>query len=43
MTVDPAVLEELDRLRGRLPEMSGAVLASTPELRILDQAEAHAY
>jgi predicted regulator of Ras-like GTPase activity (Roadblock/LC7/MglB family) len=38
MTVDPAVLEELDRLRGRLPEMSGAVLASTDGLVIAHDA-----
>ncbi len=38
MTVDPAVLEELDRLRGRLPELSGAVLASTDGLVIAHDA-----
>src|SRR3954466_15135284 len=32
MTVDPAVLEELDRLRGRMPELSGSVLATTDGL-----------
>ncbi|HWS32405.1 MAG TPA: roadblock/LC7 domain-containing protein [Actinoplanes sp.] len=34
MTVDPAVLEELGRLRGRLPELSGSVLATADGLVI---------
>jgi predicted regulator of Ras-like GTPase activity (Roadblock/LC7/MglB family) len=38
MTVDPAVLEELDRLRGRLQELSGSVLASTDGLVIAHDA-----
>ncbi|MEV4344029.1 roadblock/LC7 domain-containing protein [Actinoplanes sp. NPDC049596] len=38
MTVDPAVLEELDRLRGRMPELSGSVLASTDGLVIAHDA-----
>ena len=38
MTVDPAVLEELDRLRARLPEVSGSVLASTDGLVIAHDA-----
>ena len=38
MTVDPAVLEELDRLRGRLAELSGVVLASTDGLVIAHDA-----
>ena len=38
MTVDPAVLEELDRLRGRMPELTGAVLASTDGLVIAHDA-----
>jgi len=38
MTVDPAVLEELDRLRGRVPELSGSVLASTDGLVIAHDA-----
>ena len=32
MTVDPAVLEELGRLRGRLPELAGSVLATADGL-----------
>jgi uncharacterized protein len=32
MTVDPAVLEELGRLRSRLPELSGSVLATADGL-----------
>jgi len=32
MTVDPAVLEELDRLRARVPDLSGSVLATTDGL-----------
>src|SRR3954467_9563342 len=38
MTVDPAVLQELDRLRGRLPELSGSVLATTDGLVIAHDA-----
>ncbi|MEU8817816.1 roadblock/LC7 domain-containing protein [Actinoplanes sp. NPDC048796] len=38
MTVDPAVLEELDRLRGRVAELSGSVLASTDGLVIAHDA-----
>ncbi|MBU2669824.1 roadblock/LC7 domain-containing protein [Actinoplanes bogorensis] len=38
MTVDPAVLEELDRLRGRLHELSGSVLASTDGLVLAHDA-----
>ena len=38
MTVDPAVLEELDRLRGRLPELSGSVLATTDGLVVAHDA-----
>ena len=32
MTVDPAVLEELGRLRSKLPELSGSVLATADGL-----------
>jgi predicted regulator of Ras-like GTPase activity (Roadblock/LC7/MglB family) len=32
MTVDPAVLDELGRLRSRLPELSGSVLATADGL-----------
>jgi hypothetical protein len=38
MTVDPAVLSELDRLRGRLRELSGSVLASTDGLVLAHDA-----
>ena len=38
MTVDPAVLEELDRLRGRMPELSGSVLATTAGLVVAHDA-----
>jgi predicted regulator of Ras-like GTPase activity (Roadblock/LC7/MglB family) len=38
MTVDPAVLDELDRLRTRLPELSGSVLASTDGLVVAHDA-----
>jgi predicted regulator of Ras-like GTPase activity (Roadblock/LC7/MglB family) len=38
MTVDPAVLEELDRLRGRMPELSGSVLATTDGLVVAHDA-----
>ncbi|MGK5684929.1 roadblock/LC7 domain-containing protein [Actinoplanes sp. URMC 104] len=38
MTVDPAVLEELDRLRGRLNELSGSVLATTDGLVVAHDA-----
>ena len=38
MTVDPAVLDELDRLRGRLPELSGSVLATTDGLVVAHDA-----
>jgi predicted regulator of Ras-like GTPase activity (Roadblock/LC7/MglB family) len=38
MTVDPAVLEELDRLRGRLPELAGSVLATTDGLVVAHDA-----
>ncbi|GIF26356.1 putative regulator of Ras-like GTPase activity (Roadblock/LC7/MglB family) [Actinoplanes tereljensis] len=38
MTVDPAVLQELDRLRSRLPELSGSVLASTDGLVVAHDA-----
>ncbi|SDT67216.1 roadblock/LC7 domain-containing protein [Actinoplanes derwentensis] len=34
MTVDPAVLEELGRLRSRVPELSGSVLATADGLVI---------
>lgn len=39
MTVDPAVLQELDRLRARVPELSGTVLASTDGLVIAHDAQ----
>jgi predicted regulator of Ras-like GTPase activity (Roadblock/LC7/MglB family) len=38
MTVDPAVLEELNRLRGRMPELSGSVLATTDGLVVAHDA-----
>jgi len=38
MTVDPAVLEELDRLRGRMRELSGSVLATTDGLVVAHDA-----
>ncbi len=38
MTVDPAVLEELDRLRGRVHELSGSVLATTDGLVVAHDA-----
>jgi predicted regulator of Ras-like GTPase activity (Roadblock/LC7/MglB family) len=38
MTVDPAVLEELDRLRGRMPELCGSVLATTDGLVVAHDA-----
>ena len=38
MTVDPAVLEELDRLRSRVPELSGSVLATTDGLVVAHDA-----
>jgi uncharacterized protein len=38
MTVDPAVLEELGRLRTRLPELSGTVLATTDGLVLAHDA-----
>lgn len=38
MTVDPAVLEELDRLRGRMPELAGSVLATTDGLVVAHDA-----
>ncbi|GID31149.1 roadblock/LC7 domain-containing protein [Paractinoplanes brasiliensis] len=38
MTVDPAVLQELDRLRGRLQELSGSVLATTDGLVVAHDA-----
>jgi predicted regulator of Ras-like GTPase activity (Roadblock/LC7/MglB family) len=38
MTVDPAVLEELDRLRGRMPELSGSVLATMDGLVVAHDA-----
>ena len=38
MTVDPAVLEELDRLRARLPEVAGSVLATTDGLVVAHDA-----
>ncbi|NMO55924.1 hypothetical protein HH310_32680 [Actinoplanes sp. TBRC 11911] len=38
MTVDPAVLEELARLRGRVPELSGSVLSSTDGLVVAHDA-----
>lgn len=38
MTVDPAILEELNRLRARLPELSGSVLSSTDGLVVAHDA-----
>ena len=38
MTVDPAVLDELNRLRTRVAELSGSVLASTDGLVIAHDA-----
>jgi predicted regulator of Ras-like GTPase activity (Roadblock/LC7/MglB family) len=38
MTVDPAVLEELGRLRDRLPELSGTVLATADGLVLAHDA-----
>jgi len=38
MTVDPAVLEELNRLRARVPELSGSVLATTDGLVVAHDA-----
>jgi len=38
MTVDPAVLEELNRLRGRVPELAGSVLATTDGLVVAHDA-----
>jgi predicted regulator of Ras-like GTPase activity (Roadblock/LC7/MglB family) len=38
MTVDPAVLQELDRLRGRMAELTGSVLASTDGLVVAHDA-----
>jgi predicted regulator of Ras-like GTPase activity (Roadblock/LC7/MglB family) len=38
MTVDPAVLAELDRLRGRVTELSASVLATTDGLVIAHDA-----
>jgi predicted regulator of Ras-like GTPase activity (Roadblock/LC7/MglB family) len=38
MTVDPAVLDELDRLRSRLSELSGSVLATTDGLVVAHDA-----
>ncbi len=38
MTVDPAVLQELDRLRGKVPELSGSVLATTDGLVLAHDA-----
>jgi uncharacterized protein len=38
MMVDPAVLEELDRLRGRVHELSGSVLATTDGLVVAHDA-----
>jgi uncharacterized protein len=38
MTVDPAVLQELDRLRSRVPELSGSVLATTDGLVVAHDA-----
>jgi predicted regulator of Ras-like GTPase activity (Roadblock/LC7/MglB family) len=39
MTVDPALLEELDHLRGRVPELSGSVLATSDGLVVAHDAE----
>lgn len=38
MTVDQAVLAELDNLRGRLPELSGSVLATTDGMVVAHDA-----
>jgi uncharacterized protein len=38
MTVDPAVLDELDRLRGRLNELTGSVLATADGLVVAHDA-----
>ena len=38
MTVDPAILEELDRLRGRMPELAGSVLATADGLVVAHDA-----
>jgi len=38
MTVDPAVLEALNRLRARVPELSGSVLATTDGLVVAHDA-----
>jgi predicted regulator of Ras-like GTPase activity (Roadblock/LC7/MglB family) len=38
MMVDPAVLEELARLRARVPELSGSVLSSTDGLVVAHDA-----
>ncbi|MET0425752.1 MAG: roadblock/LC7 domain-containing protein [Actinoplanes sp.] len=38
MMVDPAVLEELDRLRGRVPELAGSVLATSDGLVVAHDA-----
>lgn len=40
MTVDPAVLEELDRLRARMPELIASVLATTDGLVVAHDAHA---
>src|SRR3954468_3597182 len=38
MTVDPAIFEELDRLRSRVPELAGSVLATTDGLVVAHDA-----
>ena len=38
MTVDPAVLQELGRLRARVPELAGSVLATTDGLVVAHDA-----
>src|SRR6185295_9195745 len=38
MTVDPAVLQELDRLRAKVPELAGSVLATTDGLVVAHDA-----
>src|SRR3954467_7784452 len=38
MTVDPAVLSELGRLRSRVPELAGSVLATTDGLVVAHDA-----
>jgi len=38
MTVDPVVLQELGRLRARVPELSGSVLATTDGLVVAHDA-----